>query len=233
MEPNAAVAIVRTSGPDQCVLLMRRSEREGDSWSGHWSFPGGRREPDDVSPLETALRELEEECGVRLDATCLEGPLPPMTARRRGGVSPLVAPYVFCIDGEMPTELDPDEAVETVWAPLRVLADPSQHRLAAVAEYPPNVLFPSVPLGKVPLWGFTYRLIVEWLGLLPGAEEARQLTVEAVQWIRQFVEAEGRDVERVLEFLSASRTTVPPVSFVEVLPEKITVMGLGFESYVI
>ena len=61
----------------------------------------------------------------------------------------------------------------------------------------------------------------------------RALTVEAVQWIRQFVEAEGRDVQRVLEFLRAPRTTVPPVSFVEALPDKITVMGLAFETYVI
>lgn len=233
MEPNAAVAIVRTSGADERVLLMRRAERESDSWSGHWSFPGGGREPDDVSPLETALRELEEECGVRLDPSCLEGALQPMTARRRGGASPLVAPYVFCVDGELPTELDLDEAVETVWVPLSVLADPSQHRLGTVAEYPPNVLFPSVPLGKVPLWGFTYRLIVEWLGLLPGGDAGRALTVEAVQWIRQFVEAEGREVNRVLEFLRAPRTTVPPVSFVEVLPERITVMGLSFETYTI
>jgi len=67
VEPEAAVAIVRTRGPRRSILLMRRSERKEDSWSGHWSFPGGRRDPDDPDLLHTALRELKEECGVRLD----------------------------------------------------------------------------------------------------------------------------------------------------------------------
>ena len=65
-EPEAAVAIVRAAVPDDSILLIRRAEREGDSWSGHWSFPGGRREPEDPDLLHTALRELEEECGIRL-----------------------------------------------------------------------------------------------------------------------------------------------------------------------
>ena len=236
-EPDAAVAIVHTAGSeDGCVLLMRRAEREGDSWSGHWSFPGGGREPIDATPLETALRELREECGVRIDPACLEGALTPMTARRRGGTSPLVAPFVFRVDSELPTEVDTTEAVETVWVPLRVLADPAQHRIAPVAEYPRHVLFPSIPLGKTPLWGFTYRLIVEWLGLLPGGDDARRLCLEEVESVRRFIGTEGGrpwNVERVLEFLSRRRDSVPPLSFVEVLPERITVMGLGFESYVI
>src|SRR5215472_6528479 len=46
--PEAAVAIVHArgapSGSDaESVLLIRRTERPNDPWSGHWSFPGGRR----------------------------------------------------------------------------------------------------------------------------------------------------------------------------------------------
>ena len=29
------------------LLFIRRSEREGDPWSGHVAFPGGRRSADD------------------------------------------------------------------------------------------------------------------------------------------------------------------------------------------
>src|ERR1043165_8599890 len=57
-QPEAAVAIVRAREPEDSILLMRRTIREGDSWSGQWSFPGGRCDPSDPSPLDTALREL-------------------------------------------------------------------------------------------------------------------------------------------------------------------------------
>jgi 8-oxo-dGTP pyrophosphatase MutT (NUDIX family) len=73
-EPEAAVAIVRASVPGKSILLIRRSEREEDSWSGRWSFPGGRRDPDDPDLLHTALREFGEECGIRLDR--VDGGLP-------------------------------------------------------------------------------------------------------------------------------------------------------------
>ena len=58
---RAAVAIVlreMADGPQ--VLLIRRAQREGDPWSGHMAFPGGRVDPDDESLLATALRETHE-----------------------------------------------------------------------------------------------------------------------------------------------------------------------------
>ena len=56
-EPEAAVAIVHAREPEESGLLMRRSVRQDDPWSGHWSCPGGRRETHDLNLLQTALRE--------------------------------------------------------------------------------------------------------------------------------------------------------------------------------
>src|SRR6266496_2904631 len=109
-EPEAAVALLHARAPAESVLLMRRAEREGDSWSGHWSLPGGRREPGDSDLLDTALRELEEECGIRLARGDLECVLPNRVVGRRVGRYFLVAPFVFRIAGELATVLDPLEA---------------------------------------------------------------------------------------------------------------------------
>ncbi len=159
-EPQAAVAIVRAHVPRESILLIRRSEREEDSWSGHWSFPGGRRDPEDPDLLHTALRELEEECGIRLGPEHSELALPPVLARRRTGPFVLVAPFVFGVEHELPTVVDPREAVEAVWIPLDVWRDPIRHSLRSVPGLPADWLFPAIDLNGVcgdspTVWGRT------------------------------------------------------------------------------
>ena len=166
-EAEAAVAIVRTRGQDESILFIRRSEREEDSWSGHWSFPGGRRDPEDADPLHTALRELEEECGIRLGREQMEAALPIVVARRRTGPFLQVAPFVFGVKRKLPTVLDPREAVAAVWVPRSLLCDPAQHCLRPVPHRPGEMLFPAIDLDGMPLWGFTYRLLTDWLALGP------------------------------------------------------------------
>src|SRR5450432_668562 len=99
-QPDAAVAIVCAHVPAGSVLLIRRSERDDDPWSGHWALPGGRRDPEDQDLLRTALRELEEECGIRLSREQMEAALPPVLARRREPPYLLVAPFLFAVDRE-------------------------------------------------------------------------------------------------------------------------------------
>jgi len=169
-EPDAAVAILHARAPHDSILLIRRSEHPADAWSGHWSFPGGRREPQDVDLLHTALRELDEECGIRLAPERFQAALPHAVARRRVGRFLLVAPFVFAVDDELPATLAPEEAVEALWVPLAVLRDSARHALRPVPGMPPEMRFPSIDLNGVPLWGFTYRLIADWLYLDPPAE---------------------------------------------------------------
>jgi 8-oxo-dGTP diphosphatase len=162
-EPEAAVAIVHASEPEEAVLLMRRAERQGDSWSGHWSCPGGRREQGDLNLLQTALRELEEECGIRLRPADLETELPPRIARRPEPPYLLVAPFVFRIGRHLPTVLDTLEAVEAMWVPVSMLRDPERHAWHSIPGRP--MRFPGIDLNGTPLWGFTYKLLMEWLGV--------------------------------------------------------------------
>src|SRR3982750_3744760 len=143
-EAEAAVAIVHARGAEESVLLILRAEREGDSWSGQWSLPGGRRDPGDLDLLHTALRELEEECGIRLTRGHLESALPHRLARRRVGPYLLVAPFVFRVDTELATILDPLEAAHAEWVPLTYLRDLKHHRLQAVPGVSPQTLFPAV-----------------------------------------------------------------------------------------
>jgi 8-oxo-dGTP pyrophosphatase MutT (NUDIX family) len=260
---EAAVAIVRAGGPQECVLLIRRSEREEDSWSGHWSFPGGRCDPADPDLLHTALRELEEECGIRLGRECHEGTLPTVLARRRIGRFIPVAPFVFRIDACLPTVLDPKEAVEAAWIPLSLLRDPAQHTLQPVPHRPQEMLFPTVPLSGTPLWGFTYRVIADWLGLVPKQLPLQEAGFQVASGLLDFLLSQGlrlkhgwKDHARqadglapnilksatlegeipvplVRAHLAARRRHVPCVNRVEVRPDSIGITGLVFEEYLI
>ena len=164
-DPEAAVALVRARAPEESILLIRRTERVGDPWSGHWSLPGGRREPEDPDLLHTALRELAEECAILLTVDQLETALPATSVGRLLGPRMLVAPFVFTIERELPTIADPEEAVEAQWIPTRVLRDPARRAIHSVPGMPPERQFPGIELNGVPLWGFTYKLVTDWLGV--------------------------------------------------------------------
>jgi 8-oxo-dGTP pyrophosphatase MutT (NUDIX family) len=190
-EPEAAVALVHAAPPCDSVLLMRRAERADDSWSGHWSFPGGRREDGDVDLLQTALRELEEECGVRLRREDLESALPERVAGSRVGRFMLVAPFAFHVKRELATILDPSEAAYAGWVPLSILRDPARHRLRNVPRGAPDLFFPAIELDVAPLWGFTWRVLVEWLNLGPRRDIA-----EVADALLDFVTAHGCSLEQ-------------------------------------
>jgi 8-oxo-dGTP pyrophosphatase MutT (NUDIX family) len=258
-QAEAAVAIVHARGNAESVLLMRRAEREGDSWSGHWSFPGGRRDPADRDLLHTALRELEEECGVRLTRGDLEAEMQTRRARRKSGDAVPVTPFLFRAGAELAAVPDGREAVETAWIPLSVLRDPDRHVLLPAPGHPAELRYPGVALNRAPLWGFTYRLICDWLALGPPAGLMEQAGLEAASLVLGYLLSRGLTLEReweegpmhrgsaakvakvagaipagdVLERFSQPGGYALSVNCLEVQPDRVRIVGPSFEEYVI
>lgn len=73
---------------DAALILTRRASTLKDH-AGQWAFPGGRMEPGE-GPEDTALRELEEEVGLKLGRNNVIGRLDDFTTRSGFVITPMV-----------------------------------------------------------------------------------------------------------------------------------------------
>jgi 8-oxo-dGTP pyrophosphatase MutT (NUDIX family) len=106
------------------LLLTRRSDRLAEH-SGQVAFPGGRCDPDDLTPEATALREAYEEIGLHPNQVKILGRLPNMWTITNYSITPVVAviPWPF------PIHLAKHEVSRVFTIPLAWLADPAHHEI--------------------------------------------------------------------------------------------------------
>ena len=157
----AAVAVVLHAQPGgPRVLLMKRTEREGDPWSGHISLPGGGYERSDADLLATAIREAHEELAIDLRGARVLGNLPTMQPAMTGPRGVQVTPFIFVVE----TALEPQpsaEAVAAFWLPLETAASGA---LDAEYAYPgSDRKFPSWNFEGHVIWGLTWRILADVL----------------------------------------------------------------------
>ncbi len=64
-EKLTAASVVEIINPENKILLMKRFNN-GDGYGDFWVCPGGKSDPGEA-PVDTAIREVYEEVGIRLD----------------------------------------------------------------------------------------------------------------------------------------------------------------------
>ncbi len=154
-EPVAAVAIIiNPNDRGGSILLIRRTERVGDPWSGQVAFPGGHKDHADRDLLATAIREAREEVGIDLQEHELLGQLPVMFSRTR---QVPVASYVFQLKTDVAVQSN-DEVAESFWVPLSTLNGITVSRSEVGVEEGKLDVEAYVYDGNV-IWGLTFRII--------------------------------------------------------------------------
>ena len=170
---RAAVAIILRASPESSppshesrvtshvleVLLILRADREGDPWSGQVALPGGRRQAEDATLQDTAMRETLEETGVDLaEYGLVLGTLDEL--RPRTPVLPpiIVTPFVAVAPPDLPLRIS-DELADAFWTPWSTFADPAHIDESTVTVRGASWKVASYLVGQRVVWGMTERML--------------------------------------------------------------------------
>lgn len=163
----AVAALLAPAATGVELLLIRRSERASDPWSGHMALPGGHFQTDDADLLATATRETLEEIGVDLRARGeLLGRLDDLSPA--GVAADLsVRPYVFAVEAR-PTLVNNHEVDSMAWADLGELASGLHETEYELTHGAQRRRFPGFKVGGHVVWGLTYRVVRLLLSRVPA-----------------------------------------------------------------
>jgi 8-oxo-dGTP pyrophosphatase MutT (NUDIX family) len=130
---------------------------------GQIAFPGGAWEPTDPDLLATALREAEEEIGLRrADVEILGALSDTVTATSRF----CIRPFVGWISPGAVFAPDPAEVEAILPVPLAILQEPANFREERWERDGRTFPVYFYQAGTDVIWGVTARILRELLGLL-------------------------------------------------------------------
>lgn len=146
-------------------LLCRRASRM-NRHAGQWALPGGRLDADET-PLDAALRELDEELGLTLGAEAVLGYLDDYVTRS----GYLMTPVVLWAGADDRITPNPDEVAHAYRIGLHELCRPDSPRFVSIPESDRPVV--QIPLSGDLIHAPTGAVLLQlrWVGLEGRAGE--------------------------------------------------------------
>lgn len=144
------------------VLYMRRPDYDG-THGGQVSFPGGRREEEDTSFEQTAIREAQEEVGLVYEDYRIIQAMEPLYIPPSNF---LVHPFVSIAEEKPELELDPKEVAYTFSVPLIDLQKGALEGSAKVQTKLGRVKVPAYLWKDEVIWGATAIITARLVALL-------------------------------------------------------------------
>jgi 8-oxo-dGTP pyrophosphatase MutT (NUDIX family) len=153
---RAAVLVPIVTHAAGLTVLFTQRTTHLKAHSGQVSFPGGRAEAHDPTPEFTALRETEEEIGLRADAVEVLARLPDYCTRTGYCVTPVVG----LLTPPLALSPDPREVADVFEVPLSFLLDERNHRRETREFQGRSVGFFAIPYRDRYIWGATAGMVV-------------------------------------------------------------------------
>lgn len=160
----AAVLVPIVAHPEELTVIFTKRTAHLKAHSGQVSFPGGRAEAEDPTREFTALREAEEEIGLRRDRVELVATLPEYLTRTGFRVTPVVG----LVTPPLGLAPDPREVEQVFEVPLAFLLDPRNHRREWRELQGRRVAYYVMQYGGWRIWGATAGMLVNLYRHLAG-----------------------------------------------------------------
>lgn len=166
-EAGVLVPVYRDRDGELRLVVILRTP--GGVHGGQLAFPGGTRDPGDVSLLETALREAEEEIGLDRARARVLAALPMIETSTTGF---RIAPFLARIDPPPAWRPSEREIAAVLELSVRDLVDPARHEesVEQFPGWPEPRRIGYYRVGEHRLWGASYRILNPLLPRLVAGE---------------------------------------------------------------
>ena len=154
LEASVLIPIL-TFKKDLEILLTKRSNNLKNH-PGQIAFPGGKKEKFDSSPIETALRETEEEVGLSQHLVEIVASLP--THKTATGF--IINPYIGIISQPFKETLRCGEVDEVFTVPFDHILNEKNFSIQTRKWNGAQRKYYAVPYGPYYVWGATARILL-------------------------------------------------------------------------
>ena len=165
----AAVLLALIERPEGLALLFTERSRHLKDHPGQVSFPGGRIEPGDAGPEAAAIREAEEEVGMKPGLVTVVGCLENLLTVTGFLVTPVVA-LVGCAYRPVADRTEVEEIFEV---PLEFLLAQGNIRTGYRDRLGTRIRLHEIEYGGHRIWGATASILVRFLSLITDEKKER------------------------------------------------------------